>query len=122
MGVLLSKMNTQEGKIDFHSLQTSCVTLAVESGANAKEAQVLARRSAPQFTMSVYAYARNKRLAEVTEMMGEKVLAGQMCVTGVSQACQTPCRTSPPQNTNSHQQITYQRPSSMETGGIESEF
>ncbi|HLX62350.1 MAG TPA: site-specific integrase [Planctomycetota bacterium] len=62
------------GKIDFHALRTAYATLAIESGANVKEAQAMLRHSSPALTMNVYAKARNTRLAEVAENIGDKVM------------------------------------------------
>ncbi len=55
------------GKIDFHSLRTTFVTLTIEAGANVKEAQTLARHSTPNLTMNVYARTREPRLAGLSE-------------------------------------------------------
>ena len=58
---------TEEGKIAFHALRTSFVTLAFEAGANHKEAQQLARHSTPELTANIYGRTRNERLIEVTD-------------------------------------------------------
>ena len=63
-----------EGKVDFHATRTAYATLVVEAGANAKEAQSLVRHSTPQLTMKLYARARNDRLTELAEKVGEVVL------------------------------------------------
>ncbi len=65
---------TPEGKVDFHAARSAYVTAVVESGANAKEAQVLARHATPAITMNVYARTRPERLAEVAERVGKTVL------------------------------------------------
>jgi integrase len=62
------------GKVDFHALRTAYATLAIECGANIKEAQTLLRHSTPHLTLNVYARARNTRLVEVTENIGERVM------------------------------------------------
>jgi hypothetical protein len=54
---------TQKGKIDFHALRTAFVSLTIEAGASAKEAQDLARHSAPRITMNVYARANDQKMA-----------------------------------------------------------
>jgi integrase len=41
---------TEEGKLDFHALRTAFITLAIESGANIKEVQTLARHSTAEIT------------------------------------------------------------------------
>ncbi|MEI6233320.1 MAG: tyrosine-type recombinase/integrase [Planctomycetota bacterium] len=62
------------GKVDFHSLRVTYTTLALDSGANAKEAQSLARHATPNLTMNIYARARDERLAELAESIGQKVV------------------------------------------------
>ena len=74
---------TKEGKLDFHGLRVSFVTLAVEVGANIREAQTLARHSTPESTANVYAKTRDARLAELAESIGERVLSGHECATSV---------------------------------------
>jgi len=73
----------QEGRLDFHALRGSFTTLAVESGANVKEAQVLARHATPELTMNRYARARDARLGELIESVGAKVLPADFCATSV---------------------------------------
>ena len=51
------------------------MSLVVESGATVKETQELARHSTPQLTMNVYARARQDRLSEAVERVGEVVLS-----------------------------------------------
>ncbi|MFH1740578.1 MAG: site-specific integrase [bacterium] len=75
--------HTAEGKVDFHSLRTTFVSLIVEAGASAKEAQTLARHSTVDLTMNVYARAREERLAEVAERLGETVLQEGECAHSV---------------------------------------
>ncbi|NIA16036.1 MAG: tyrosine-type recombinase/integrase [Nitrospiraceae bacterium] len=69
--------HTEDGKIDFHALRVAYVSFVLEAGASAKEAQVLARHSTPDLTMNVYARARDTRLSEVAEKVGEQVRPGQ---------------------------------------------
>lgn len=64
---------TEKGKIDFHALRVAYVSIMLESGASAKEAQTLARHNKPELTMNVYARTRESRLAEVAEKVGEIV-------------------------------------------------
>lgn len=64
---------TDEGKIDFHALRNTFLTLALESGANPKEAQTLARHSTVELTMNVYVQARNERLSSITESVAETI-------------------------------------------------
>ena len=65
-----------EGKVDFHSCRVAYVTFILEAGATVKEGQTLARHATPDLTMNVYARARNERLAELAEKVGQTVLAG----------------------------------------------
>ncbi|MEW6358501.1 MAG: site-specific integrase [Planctomycetota bacterium] len=67
---------TIQGKIDFHSLRVSFVTLVSESGATVKETQSLARHATPQMTMNVYAKVREDRLSQVAERVGKVVNPG----------------------------------------------
>ena len=60
--------HTAEGKIAFHALRTSFVTLTYEAGANHKEAQELAWHSTPTLTANTYGRARNEHLAKVAEI------------------------------------------------------
>jgi integrase len=74
---------TEEGRFDFHALRGTFTTMAIESGANVKEAQTLARHSKSELTMKRYAHARNVRLGELAETMGAKVLPDDFCATSV---------------------------------------
>ena len=64
---------TEEGKIDFHALRTTFVTLTIESGATPKEAQELARHSTVDLTHNTYARARKDRLTEITQKVAESI-------------------------------------------------
>jgi integrase len=81
---------TKEGRLDFHGLRSSYVTLAIEGGANVKEAQVLARHSTPELTMNKYARKRDARLGELVESIGDKVLSAELCAAGVHQGSIVP--------------------------------
>ena len=59
------------------------MSLVVESGATVKETQELARHSTPQLTMNVYARARQDRLSEAVERVGEVVLSTSKRVPSV---------------------------------------
>ena len=74
---------TPEGRLDFHALRATFITLGAESGANVKELQTMARHSNPQLTMNVYAKGRDVRLGELAENIGAKVLPADFCATGV---------------------------------------
>jgi integrase len=66
--------NTEAGKLDFHALRVTYVTLLLHAGAYIKEAQSLARHSDPKLTMNVYARVLPGRLIEVVEAVGRPVL------------------------------------------------
>ena len=84
---------TDEGKVDFYALRVAYVSLVFEAGASTQEAQTLARHSTPDLTLNVYARARETRLAEVAEKVGENIRPGhnhdtstdEIQVTGRSQ-------------------------------------
>jgi hypothetical protein len=59
--------------LNFHALRVAFCSYLFESGASAKEAQVLARHSTPALTMNTYGRARNERLQELSERMGRVV-------------------------------------------------
>ena len=69
---------TEEGKVAFHALRTSFVTLTFEAGANHKEAQQLARHSTPELTANIYNRTRNERLVEVADRVTDMVLLGKV--------------------------------------------
>lgn len=68
---------TPEGRVDYHSLRGTFATLVLESGANAREAMTLLRHSTPDLTLRLYAKAREGRLTELTEKVGNKLKSGQ---------------------------------------------
>ena len=65
---------TPAGKVDFHSCRVAFISYILEAGATVKEAQVLARHSTPILTMNTYARAKDSRLADLTEMVAERLL------------------------------------------------
>ena len=68
--------HTADGKIDFHSLRVTFVSLVVEAGATVKEAQVLARHATPDLTINTYAKANPKRLFEIAEKLQTAAFLG----------------------------------------------
>jgi integrase len=58
------------GKVDFHALRVAYVTHVVESGADIKTAQTLARHCSPQLTLGIYAKARPERMRNTVEAIG----------------------------------------------------
>ena len=67
-------IRTEEGKIDFHALRVAFVSFVVETGADLKTAQSLARHTTPELTMNVYTKVRGTRLSEVAEAVGRIIL------------------------------------------------
>lgn len=61
------------GKLDFHALRVAYTTFVFDAGANAKEAQTLARHTDPKLTLNIYARARDNRLAELAEAVGAHI-------------------------------------------------
>lgn len=61
-------------KVDFHALRVAYTTFVIESGADIKTAQTLARHSTPDLTLNVYARARSEKLVEVAEAVGKAIL------------------------------------------------
>lgn len=76
---------TDEEKIDFHAFRAAFVTIVLESGASAKEAQDLARHSTPNLTMNVYARTRKNRLHDTAEKAGEIINKAEKYGTGMAQ-------------------------------------
>lgn len=66
---------TSEGKIDFHACRVAYITHLIETGADVKTVQTLARHSDPRITLAVYAKARPERLADAAEAIGKAMLA-----------------------------------------------
>jgi len=58
------------GKVDFHALRVAYITHVIESGADIKTAQTLARHSSPQLTLNIYTKARPERLRSTVEQLG----------------------------------------------------
>lgn len=61
------------GRLDFHSLRVGYVSFVLEAGGSAKEAQSLARHSTPALTMNIYGRARDTRLADLAEAVGQHI-------------------------------------------------
>jgi integrase len=62
--------HTGAGKVDFHSLRVTYVTLLCESSANVREVQALARHASPALTMGTYARVRDAGLRAAVERIG----------------------------------------------------
>ncbi|MGY8823234.1 MAG: tyrosine-type recombinase/integrase [Candidatus Latescibacterota bacterium] len=63
----------EEGKLDFHALRNTFITLAIESGASYKDVQTLARHSNPQMTFNTYARSRPEGLANAVENISQSI-------------------------------------------------
>jgi len=68
--------DAREGRADFHACRNVCITSVIDSGANIKEAQSLARHSTAALTLDVYARTRRERLEALAESAGDTILAG----------------------------------------------
>ena len=77
---------TPEGKLDFHALRATGITLCAEAGANVKELQAMARHADPKLTFGIYAKARDPRMAELAEKVG-----GVLPVSGAESATEVHC-------------------------------
>lgn len=63
--------------MDFHAFgRVGYTNLVLDSGARVKEAMDLARNSTRDLTLNTYSRARDKRLREITEKVGEMVKWG----------------------------------------------
>ncbi len=69
---------TEKGKITFHALRTSFVSLTYEAGASHKEAQELTRHTDPTLTANTYGRVRDESLAKVVETIADRVLLGEI--------------------------------------------
>jgi integrase len=85
----IAKAN-DSGRLDFHGLRVACITLAGEAGGTVRELQTLARHSTPGLTMNVYAKARDGRMGELAERIGQNVpVFGLESATGVQSTAST---------------------------------
>ena len=75
-------IKTADGILNFHALRVTYVTLVVESGADVKTAQELARHSTPAMTMNVYAKTRQNRLTATAEQVGAAVTGNRQDKVG----------------------------------------
>ena len=73
----LPKYKPGEGKIDFHAARVAYATMVDEAGATEKQAQSLVRHEKPTLTYGRYVKARESRLGEIAEAVGEAVLSAR---------------------------------------------
>ncbi len=66
---------TPKGKLDFHALRTAYINFVLDSGANVKTAQELARHATPDMTMNVYGRARDEKMREAVESVGNMLFS-----------------------------------------------
>ena len=66
---------TDKGKLDFHALRTAYINFVLDSGANVKTAQELARHATPEMTMNVYGRARDEKMRETVEAVGNMLFS-----------------------------------------------
>ena len=64
---------TPEGKVDFHATRTAYITMLLESGADVKTCQTLARHATADLTVNTYGRARHERLSATAEAVGKVV-------------------------------------------------
>lgn len=64
---------TIDGKLDFHGLRTSYINMLIESGADAKTVQELSRHDTASMTFDVYARAKQDKMAEAAEAVGDMI-------------------------------------------------
>ena len=66
---------TEKGYLYFHALRTAYINFVLDSGANVKTAQELARHSTPDMTMNVYGRARDEKMREAVESVGNMLFS-----------------------------------------------
>lgn len=62
---------TDKGYLDFHALRTAYINFVLDSGANVKTTQELARHSTSDMTMNVYRRARDEKMRQAVESVGD---------------------------------------------------
>ncbi len=68
-------IETQDGVIDFHALRVTFINLIVESGANSKTAQALARHSSVDMTFNRYGRTKDELLLTAIEQISSTIQA-----------------------------------------------
>ena len=69
------EIETQDGVVDFHALRVTYINLIVESGANSKTAQALARHSSVDMTFNRYGRTKEELLLTSVEHLSSTILA-----------------------------------------------
>ncbi|MHC4663542.1 MAG: tyrosine-type recombinase/integrase [Planctomycetota bacterium] len=93
----VAKWKPNEGKIDFHSLRVTFISLLLEKGAGLREAMELARHGTASLTMEVYGRASHERLKGLTEAISQSVLSEKSIKKASRKAagCESACDTTP---------------------------
>ncbi len=68
-------IKTEAGKLDFHALRTAYINLVIETGADLKTAQTMARHATPDLTMNVYGRSRDSALRQAAEAVGNMIFS-----------------------------------------------
>ncbi len=71
-------IKTEAGKLDFHALRTAYINLVIETGADLKTAQTLARHATPELIMNVYGRARDSSCRQAAEAVGRMVFSDDL--------------------------------------------
>ena len=74
-----------EGKVDFHALRATFITLVINSGASVKAVQELARHSTPVLTMNLYAKLNPEELSALAKRVDIVVPSREKCAKCVHQ-------------------------------------
>jgi integrase len=61
------KVETHEGKVDFHCLRHTFATWLVQGGVDIKTAQTLLRHSTPSMTLGIYAHSQSDNLTKAID-------------------------------------------------------
>ena len=73
LGTAKIDKSTFHGKLNFHALRVTHVTMGIELGFDAKTAQELARHKTPDMTMNIYAKANPDRIRKAVDALGKAV-------------------------------------------------
>ena len=79
------------GKLDFHALRVAYIKLVLESDADAKDAQTLARHATPEMTLGIYGRTREGRLEAIIEHVGARLRSAPASAHSVHSAAIDEC-------------------------------
>ena len=77
-------LETEAGRVVFHSLRITFINRVIAAGATLKEAQALARHASPEMTFNVYGRADETRMLDTIETASAELDLSAACVTCVS--------------------------------------